>query len=627
MAPQKSQKGPRKLRQHSQKAQNNQQPEPEIERSGSEDESGSDSEGLENGNVEMEKDDTEEELEKLVFGDSVGFREGIKSFRMETEGIDEENEEEQEEATLEDVADADLFFLDSGPSGPTQALMPALTSDDEDDDADMRRNPPAWEDSEDERMTVSLASVPRLRKLRRTEDEDLINGKEYARRLRKQFERLYPAPEWANPPASKSTKKKRRRSSDAMSSSEDEDYSADDMDVDDDHLSAQPLAKLLKDVDALTRRTNSGPNKRRKLQPEVIDIQRMKDISGALPSAITSLSFHPTLPLILSSGPSSTLYLHHIYPHPPNPNPLVTSLHIKNTPLTTTAFHPSPSDSRIFLSARRRYFHIWNLTTGSIEKITRVYGHQHEQRSMEHFSLSPNGKYMALKGTARKGGGVVNFLDAYTLQWVGQARVESRGGIADFAWWNDGKGITIAGKNGEITEWDVERQQMMARWIDEGAVGTTVIALGGRSGREGWLGGDRWVAVGSSSGIVNIYDRRAWSAKLAKALLNGGDEDSNSGVPKTPTPVRALDHLTTAISHLAFSPDGQLLAMASRSKKNAMRLVHLPSCTVYRNWPTDKTPLGRISALAWGDGQREEAEAFLAVANEQGKIRLWEVRA
>jgi len=47
-------------------------------------------------------------------------------------------------------------------------------------------NAPVWEDSDDERMMVSLASNPRLRKLRITESEDLVNGKEYMERLRRQ---------------------------------------------------------------------------------------------------------------------------------------------------------------------------------------------------------------------------------------------------------------------------------------------------------------------------------------------------------------------------------------------------------------------------------------------------------
>ena len=98
------------------------------------------------------------------------------------------------------------------------------------------------------------------------------------------FERLYPAPDWAKPPAVKPAKKKRRRDSEVVASEEEEEStSGDDMDADSDYISAQPLAKLLKDADTLTRGANTRPNKRRKLQPEVLDIQRMKDISGTQP--------------------------------------------------------------------------------------------------------------------------------------------------------------------------------------------------------------------------------------------------------------------------------------------------------------------------------------------------------
>lgn len=249
---------------------------------------------------------------------------------------------------------------------------------------------------------------------------------------------------------------------------------------------------------------------------------------------------------------------------------------------------------------------------------------------MEDFSLSPDGKYMALRGSSRKGGGVINILDGKTLQWVTQARIESRGGVADFAWWGDGSGLCIAGKNGEVTEWSI-KDGVVGRWNDEGAVGTTVIALGGKSGRDGWIGGDRWVAVGSSSGIVNIYDRRIWSENNPSITDAPLQEDPNNGIPKAPKPVRALDHLTTPTSHLAFSPDGQILVMASRWKHNALRLVHLPSATVFKNWPTDKTPLGRISAVAWGrpteEDEKEGSLALLAVGSETGRVRLWEVKA
>lgn len=183
---------------------------------------------------------------------------------------------------------------------------------------------------------------------------------------------------------------------------------------------------------------------------------------------------------------------------------------------------------------------------------------------MERFKLSPCGRWMGLVGSGRKGGGVINVLDARTCQWVAQTRVESRGGVADFAWWGDGNGMTVIGKSGEVLEWDGREKRVVGRWVDEGAMGTTVLALGGASGRGAVLGGDRWVAVGSSSGIVNIYDRRGWGSK--------------NGLLGNPKPTRTFDQLTTPTSHLVFSADGQVLAMSSRWKRDALRLS---ASTVY----------------------------------------------
>jgi U3 small nucleolar RNA-associated protein 18 len=149
-----------------------------------------------------------------------------------------------------------------------------------------------WVDSDDERLVVSLASNPRLRKLRVAESEDVINGKEYTKRLRRQFERLYPVPDWANPSAAAgSTSKKRRRPSNGKSSSED--ASADDMSIDSDDLSVQPLAKLLQSSTEFLRASSSSST-RRKLRPEVIDIQRTKDVDLAQPvgSSSTFLQIH-----------------------------------------------------------------------------------------------------------------------------------------------------------------------------------------------------------------------------------------------------------------------------------------------------------------------------------------------
>ena len=391
----------------------------------------------------------------------------------------------------------------------------------------------------------------------------------------------------------------------------------------------QPLAELLRNAGSLTHPDGpvGQPTKRRRLRPEVLDIQLTKPVTGHGPSSIDCLQFHPYHPLLLSAGPASTICLHHISPNPPNPNPLLTSLHVKKTPLHSVAFRPpqtqlasplSSDDTTIYLSSRRRYFHTWALSTGTITKITRPLmaskspHYSSAQRTMESFHLSPCGRYIGFIGSARKGGGSINILSTTTHQLFCSCRIDSMGGVADFAWWRDGNGISVAGKNGEVSEFDICDRRVVGRWMEEGAVGTTVIALGGEMGRKG-LGGDRYIAVGSSSGIVNIYDRTSWSSPS-----KGSSEPS---IPRKPKPLRSLMNLTTPISHLVFASDGQMLVMASRWKKDALRLVHLPSCTTYANWPTDRTPLGRISSVALSpDG------GYLAVANEQGKIRLWEIR-
>ncbi len=480
--------------------------------------------------------------------------------------------------------------MDDGVADIDPAALIQPESSDEDNNA------PAWDDSDDDRLQISLADNSRLRKLRVSEVEDMVSGREYAKRLRRQFQRMNPVPEWAQagePPA----KRQRRDTESGSSGSEDED--------DEEIASQQPLAKLLRSSSALL---NSSVSKKGKLRPEVIDIQRTRDIPMTQPSAIASLQFHPQHPVLLSSGPASTIYLHHIAPdRQPEPNPLLTSVHIKKTPLHTTAFL-GPKGDKIFFAGRRRYFHTWDLETGNIQKVTRVYGQKEEQRSMERFKLSPCGRYMGLVGTSKKGGGIVNILDAYTSQWIASARVEGRNGVADFAWWRNGSGMTIASKGGEIGEWSMESKSFIALWHDDGAVGTSVLTLGGKSGQQ-HIGGDRWVVIGSSSGIVNIYDRKPWTEK---GVIN---------IPKRPEPTRVFKQLTTPTSVLEISPDGQLLVIASKWKKDALRLIHLPSCTVYRNWPTSQTPFGRVTAVAF-NAQSD----LLAVANEQGKIKLWEIR-
>ena len=161
-------------------------------------------------------------------------------------------------------------------------LLPQSTSD-QNLVAPETGNAAAWVDSDDERIVVSLMSSPRLRKLRTAESEDLVNGKEYSKRLRRQFERLHPVPGWANPSAAREVVSKKRRKLSTASESFEANASADEISVETDDLSTQPLAKLFQNINILTQPTSTGSTTRKQLRPQVIDIHRIKDVGTAQP--------------------------------------------------------------------------------------------------------------------------------------------------------------------------------------------------------------------------------------------------------------------------------------------------------------------------------------------------------
>ncbi|EYB28037.1 hypothetical protein FG05_00485 [Fusarium graminearum] len=502
-----------------------------------------------------DKDSDEEELERLVLGNKAGFRaqlfndDGMFNSNWDDEGKDMQLVEQ--DPGLEDVEDADLFMFDTGTGAGAANVTKAAKPTD--------WNAPAWEDSDDDRLAVSLAGATRLRKLRKTEAEDLVSGTEYSQRLRQQYLRLNPLPAWARESDGRSSK--RRRSSAASNSSDDSDS--------DSEVSAQPLEKFLRDVNSLA---GVGSNQKRRLRPEVIDIQRTREI-------------------------------------PDKHNAPLTSVQIKQVDVRRAEFL-YPHGDKVFFAGRRKYFHHWDLKSGVVQKTTQILGHRLEHKSMERFKLSPCGRYMAIVASTKKGGGIINILNTTSMQWITAARLSSRNGIADFAWWSTGNGMTILGKDGQVGEYNMESRSFVGIWHDEGCVGGIVLALGGHQGPAA-LGDDRWVSVGSNSGITNIYDRN-------ELLVLNSEEVA---IKERPTPTRVFEQLVTPITHITFSPDGQLMAFGSQHKKDALRLVHLPTCTVYRNWPTDQTPLGRITAVAFGN-----QSDLLAVGNDTGKIRLWEIR-
>lgn len=123
--------------------------------------------------------------------------------------------------------------------------------------------------------------------------------------------------------------------------------------------------------------------------------------------------------------------------------------------------------------------------------------------------------------------------------------------------------------------WDARnRKRCMHVFSDDGAISCSALAVSHD---------DRYVACGSDSGVVNIYN----------------DECYRSG---TPSPLKAIMNLTTVVHRLAFHPKNDVLAISSRTKKQAFRLFHVPSLTTFQNWPPMGTQLGYVNALSFSPG-------------------------
>ena len=102
----------------------------------------------------------------------------------------------------------------------------------------------------------------------------------------RRYEILHPKPNWAKQLEARQAVRRRRKNAQdkvngasSSSSFASEASSADDSSTDE-PISAQPLAKLLKDMDSLTVDSLQLKSSALIFRPEVIDIQRSKDISG-----------------------------------------------------------------------------------------------------------------------------------------------------------------------------------------------------------------------------------------------------------------------------------------------------------------------------------------------------------
>jgi U3 small nucleolar RNA-associated protein 18 len=109
------------------------------------------------------------------------------------------------------------------------------------------------------------------------------------------------------------------------------------------------------------------------------------------------------------------------------------------------------------------------------------------------------------------------------------------------------------------------------------------------------------LALGTESGVASIFNLNPSSDCIIK-------------------PLKSFLSLTTKITTLSFNPTGEVLAFASDQKQDHVRVLHVPSLSVFTNWPTERTPLRRVHSLAFSPTSR-----YLTLGNNRGSVLLYQM--
>lgn len=238
----------------------------------------------------------------------------------------------------------------------------------------------------------------------------------------------------------------------------------------------------------------------------------------------------------------------------------------------------------MIVSGRRSFFYVYDVVAGKLDLVERIPGRK--EKSLEKFAASPDGRTVAFIGND----GYLILFDAQRKQWI--ADLKMNGSARALAFTPDGENLMSSGSDGDIYRWDLRTRRCIERFSNQDGTITASIASS-----------NRHIAVGAESGVVNLY-----SGLSQKEYL----------VAKQRDPIKSIMNLHTAADCVRFNPDGQILAISSRREKHSMKLVHVPTASVFSNWPTSKTPLNYVWSMDFSPGSK-----FLAVGTDKGKCLLY----
>lgn len=510
-------------------------------------------EGEEGKQLTIEQEKEMKNLEKDLFGSLYSPIQFGKEDEEEDLGVGEN--------------DSALIFIDRSADSVLSGYREDAESIEESDDGDKtKQRKPVWVDEEEATTNINISNVNRLRKLRKEEDESLVSGSVYVSRLRAQHVKLNPATEWA------------------QLDSRERNYSSCDDESSDEENEAV-VARGYKDIEAVDDilRTNEDlvVKSSTKLLPGLLEHSRLVDANAEDPSngPINSVQFHRNAQLLLAAGLDKRLRFFQI---DGKRNTKIESIFLDDCPIRKASF--LPDGTQVIIAGRRKFFYSFDLVKAKVDKIGPLTGR--EEKSLEFFEVSPDSSTIAFVGNE----GYILLVSSKTKELIGT--VKMNGTVRSLAFADDGRQLLSSGGDGHIYHWDLRTRTCFHKAVDEGCINGTALCTP-PSGN--------MFAAGSSSGIVNVYNREEFLGGKRK-------------------PIKTIENLTTKVDFLKFNNDAQILALCSSMKKNSLKLVHVPSFTAFSNWPPLNGLLHYPRCLDFSPGG-----GFMAVGNAAGKVLLYKL--
>eukprot|EP00540_Astrosyne_radiata_P000586 CAMPEP_0116866336 /NCGR_PEP_ID=MMETSP0418-20121206/25965_1 /TAXON_ID=1158023 /ORGANISM="Astrosyne radiata, Strain 13vi08-1A" /LENGTH=545 /DNA_ID=CAMNT_0004501945 /DNA_START=80 /DNA_END=1718 /DNA_ORIENTATION=- len=319
-----------------------------------------------------------------------------------------------------------------------------------------------------------------------------------------------------------------------------------------------------------------------RLPPQILQVVRCPDANLKDPNdaVVRAVHFHPgsdpDKPLLLTAGMDRTLRFFHVSEEE---SEKVHGIHFPKLPIYTASF--LGESGQVAVSGRRRFFYIYDAIAGKLEFVPKIMGRG--ERSLERFAASPDGRTIAFVGND----GYIILVDVKSRQWI--ADLKMSGSVRAVTFTPDSEQVLSSGSDGDVYRWDLRTHRCVERFANEDGTITSTLSASRKH-----------VAVGAESGVVNLYP------------------DTKSEEDRVP--LKSIMHLQTSADNTCFNHDGQILALSTQRERHGLKLLHVPSATIFSNWPTSKTPLNYVWSMDFSPSSR-----FLAIGNDKGKCLLYKL--